>query len=279
LPGSQSNLCVVALAYYPEYLGSLRKSVETLSRVAEVNAVALVLNNSCLNSSTFQDSCRNFYCVKHDNTGAEFGGYQAGLDIITKNVSKPFDLIIINDTATTHYRLKKEHLRAFTRSMTEKVPNRVVGQVDRSPLPSLQIDDLETSRWVRSNLVGLDHRALMALDYKVYQPSLNDYINNSATDFFTEHIKATTQEHISQWLFGKDGLTWYGAAPLTVHNCEKMAAKARSIVQELHLAMRLEKNKTRFIQPKRTLLERFSVKVKTVLEPSFRFKSDGSRVG
>jgi hypothetical protein len=278
LLGSKSNLCIVALAYYPEYLSNLRDSVKVLSCATHVNALALVLNNSQLNDSTFRDICSNFYCVRHDNGGAEFGGYQAGLDIIKQNVSTPFDLIIINDSATAHYRLMKEHLKAFTRSMTNEVPNRVVGQIDRSPLPSLQIDDLETSKWVRSNLIGLDHDALLALNYQVYQPYLSDYLNDSVDSFFTEHIKDTTRQHISQWLFGKDGLTWYGAAPLTAHNCKKMAAKARSIVQELHLAMRLEKNKTRFIQPKRTLPERITVKVKRILDFPFRFKSQGSRV-
>jgi hypothetical protein len=267
--GSKSNLCIVALAYYPEYLANLRDSVKALSRATEVNALALVLNNSQLNGSTFQDICRSFYCVRHNNGGAEFGGYQAGLDIIKQNVSTPFDLIIINDSATTHYRLMSEHLKAFTRSMTNEVPNRVVGQIDRSPLPSLQIDDLETSKWVRSNLIGLDHDALLALDYQVYLPYLNDYVNDSVDSFFTAHIKATTRQHIAQWLFGKDGLAWYGAAPLTAHNCKKMAAKARSIVQELHLAMRLKKNKSRFIQPERTLPERISVKVKGILDFPF----------
>jgi hypothetical protein len=241
------------------------------------------LNNSRLNGSTFQDICGDFYCVRHDNTGAEFGGYQAGLNIIKQNSSAPFNLIIINDTVATHFHFMKEHVRAFMRSMDDERPNRVVGQVDRNPLfrsRSLQIDDLETSRWVRSNLIGLDQDALLALDHRIYQPYLNDYITDSVDNFFTEHIKANTREQISQWLFAPDGLRWYGAAPLTEYNCAMMAAKARSIVQEYHLAMRLEQNKTLFIQPKLTLPERIAVKVKKFLEPHpFPFKSDGDRVG
>jgi hypothetical protein len=264
--GSKPNLCIVALAYYPEYLGSLRESVKAISHAADVNAFALVLNNPRLNGSAFQDLCSNFYCVRHDNRGAEFGGYQVGLDIIKQNFSTPFDLIIINDTAATHYRLRKEQVNSFIRSMADERPNRVVGQVDRGP--SLQIDDLETSRWLRSNFIGFDHNAILALDYKIYQPYLNDYLNDSADTFFTDHIKASTREKISQWLFATDGDAWYGAAPLTEYNCAKMAAKARSIIQEFHLAMRLEQNKTLFIEPKLNLLERISVRVKEIIRPA-----------
>jgi hypothetical protein len=142
VPSSKPNLCIVARAYYPDYLGSLREAIKTISQASDVSAFALVLNSSRLNGSMFQDICSNFYCVRHDNTGAEFGGYQAGLDIIKRNFATPFDLIIINDTAATHYRLMKEHIRAFIRSMADERPNRVVGQVDRTR--ALQIDDLET---------------------------------------------------------------------------------------------------------------------------------------
>ena len=263
---SKSKLCVVALAYYPDYFGSLLETVKTISQTVEVNGVALVLNNSRLNGSPFQDICSNFYCIRHDNTGAEFGGYQAGLDIIRQNLSTPFDLIIINDTAATHYRLPKEHLKAFLRSMADERSNRVVGQVDRSS--SLQIDDLETSRWVRSNLIGFDHNALLALDYKIYQPYLNGYLNDSVDEFFTDHIKASTREKISQWLFAAGGHAWYGAAPLTKDNCTKMAAKARSIIQEFHLAMRLEQNKTLFLEPKLNLQERILLRIKEIMKPA-----------
>lgn len=275
MPRSKPNLCIVALAYYPDYLGSLRETVKTISQAADVNAFALVLNNSRLNGSMFQNISNNFYCVRHDNTGAEFGGYQVGLDIIKQNFTAPFDLIIINDTAATHYRLMKEHIRAFIRSMADERSNRVVGQVDRTR--ALQIDDLETSRWVRSNLVGFDHNALLALDYKIYRPCLNDYLNDSADTFFTDHIKASTREKISQWLFATDGHAWYGAAPLTEHNCTKMAAKARSIIQEFHLAMRLEQNKTLFIEPKLNLQERISLRVKEIMKPTIPLQIAGRR--
>jgi hypothetical protein len=266
VPNSKPIVSVVALAYYPDYFGSLRETVKTISQMADVKAFALVLNNPSLSGSLFQDISSNFYCVRHDNTGAEFGGYQVGLDIIKQKFPRAVDLVIINDTAATHYRLMKEHLRAFIRSMADERPNRVVGQVDRSP--SLRIDDLETSRWVRSNLIGFDHNALLALDYKIYQPHLNDYLNDSADDFFTDHIKASTREKISQWLFAKDGHSWYGAAPLTKDNCTIMAAKARSIIQEFYLAMRLEQNRTVFLEPKLNLQERISLRVKEVVKPT-----------
>jgi hypothetical protein len=265
---SKPNLCIVALAYYPDYLGSLREAIKTISQAAHVNAFALVLNNPQINGAKFQDLCNKFYCVTHDNTGAEFGGYQAGLDILKRNFSAPFDLIIINDTVATHSRLTKEHLRAFVRSMADDRPNRVVGQVDICR--SLRIDDLETSRWVRSNLIGFDHAAISALDYKIYQPHLNDYLNDSVDTFFTDHIKASTREKISQWLFAKEGHAWYGAAPLTEDNCAKMATKARSIIQEFYLAMRLEQNKTIFVQPKLGLLERVSLRGKKIFKHSIQ---------
>jgi hypothetical protein len=276
VPSSKPNLCIVALAYYPDYLGSLREAVKIISQVVNINAFALVLNNSRLTGSIFQGISDNFYCVSHDNTGAEFGGYQVGVDTIKRNFSGPFDLIIINDTVVSHSRLMKEHLKAFIRSMADDRPNRVVGQVDSSR--SLQIDDLETSRWVRSNLLGFDHKALLALDYKIYQPYLNHYLNDSADTFFTDHIKASTREKISQWLFATEGHAWYGAAPLTEDNCTKMAAKARSIIQEFHLAMRLEQNKTLFVEPKLNLKERISLRIKKIIKPALPTKSDGGRV-
>jgi hypothetical protein len=123
---------------------------------------------------------------------------------------------------------------------------------------------------VRSNLIGFDHAAISALDYKIYQPHLNDYLNDSVDTFFTDHIKASTREKISQWLFAKEGHAWYGAAPLTEDNCAKMATKARSIIQEFYLAMRLEQNKTIFVQPKLGLLERVSLRGKKIFKHSIQ---------
>jgi hypothetical protein len=132
---------------------------------------------------------------------------------------------------------------------------------------------------VRSNLIGFDHVAIAALEYKINKPHLNDYLKDSVDMFFTDNIGQSTRDKISRWLFTADGHGWYGATPLAKDNCAKMAAKARSIIQEFHLAMRLKENGTIFIEPKLNALERLSLKIKKIVRPLLRSDAMGSDNG
>jgi hypothetical protein len=269
---SGKPLCLVALAFYPEYLDNLRDVIKKIADITEIHSLALVLNNSniSLNERTtnFQDLCQFFYCVRHDNTGLEFGGYQAGLDLLRRNILSNFNLIILNDARAVHYTLFKEDIRAFLRKLFEDRPNRVVGHVE-STNPEIRIDDFKSSKWVRSNLIGFDHHALAAIDHKIYLPYLNGYIVDAprVEVFFSEHLGFETKSKISRWLFETKAHAWYGAAALTQDNCSAFALKARSILQEYHLSMRLDRNNVTFLDPE---LSRRELIVKTLKARSWR---------
>jgi hypothetical protein len=74
--------------------------------------------------------------------------------------------------------------------------------------------------------------------------------------FFHHDLDVTLQTDLSTWLFGGDGLSWYGARPLTKDNCQRMAFKARSILQEWFLSLRLDEYKVAIASPQLSMAER-----------------------
>lgn len=242
----------VGLVYYPKYLPYFISKIYNLNKLFKFDAVRLVLNNPALDPGEVERLCnqkwKNFKVITHDNAGQEFGGYQCGVDDLL-SVSAAFDLIVANDTLDIHHRTYAAGLRSFHSAFRGVGERKIfVGKIDNYRR-LLRIDKLTTSRWVRSNFFGLDSDALDAIGFKIYDESVNALILDAAdeSEFFSQAIGPDLRDYLRNWLFVPTRDSWYGAAPLDATNCRAFAIKARSILQEKYLSMRLSDAGTAFI--------------------------------
>ena len=268
---AEHPLWLVAAVYYPSYLAHLASIVQRISASRPLDLLSIVINGTNISphdaENHFDGLARKRIIHQHDNSGFEFGAYQAGLDLLRSSDDSNFDLIILNDTAGVHYPLNNETLSAFVRTLTiEPWPCRAVGMIDTVPR-ALSIDRFLTSRWVRSNLMGFDAEAISRIGYRIYVPAIDDYVTATADaqSFFSSSVGRSLQDHISRWLFATSGNRWYGAAPLAPENAAKLAAKARSILQEKYLSMRLEQVFAAFLHPALNPGEQRSIRLKSRL--------------
>lgn len=197
--------------------------------------------------------------VAHDNAGWEFGAYQAGHDAL--QATRDFDwLLFVNDTFSTHQRFPGAYETRLVEAVARTVDFPVVvGQIEKLGRSYL-LRGLRTHRWVTTNAFALNRAALTALGGRLWDPSLASAIRDTGDlrAFFAGELDPVLTEHISSWLFEEPPamFRWYGAAPLSAANAERMANKARSILQEKRLAAVLEGASADFVDIKDVGLRR-----------------------
>jgi hypothetical protein len=267
----EKPLWLIAAVYYPAYLAHLGSIIKRISAMRPLDLLSVVINGTNISphdaENHFYGLARKRIIHQHDNSGLEFGAYQAGLGLLKSSYDSDFDLIILNDTVGIHFPLNKEFLSAFVRTLTiEPSPCRAVGIID-TVSRAISIDRLSTSRWLRSNLMGFDAEAISRIGYLIYVPEIDEYVTATADaqSFFSSSVSCSLQDHISRWLFATSGHRWYGAAPLSPDNAAKLAAKARSILQEKYLSMRLEQVFAAFLYPSLNAREQRSARLKSRL--------------
>jgi hypothetical protein len=235
---------LIALSYYPTYFPDLVRRIETFKSRFDLAMTVVVLNNRAISAhsarSALDPKCRPYQILEHSNEGSEFGGYQAGLDCILRGSDGARDFLIFNDTLGIHYELYDEHLDALQRHICDQQSSkRIVGRVDEAD-QLLSLGGLTGNRWIRSNLMFIDHDALKSIDDQLYLPEVANWVHDVADPnaFFGDEVGPATKARISRWLFEPGG--WYDAAPLSCASRTRLCLKATSILQELYLTMRLE---------------------------------------
>jgi hypothetical protein len=241
-----TRIGIVSVHYYDDYV---RQSTAAIARLAArvgaegVVAVAnrrdLVPGLEALSSGIRAKSIR---CIEHDNTGLEFGAYQAGLDRMLE--VDPEWVVFANDSFVVHncfYRVYQNRLLAAL-SIPADGALHVAGEVV-SWARSYSIGGARSNRWLTTSIFAINRAALRALDGRVYHPEIDALIRTSSERhvFFSPALDEALVGHLAGWLFGVPGQgAWYGAAPLTDDSAPRLARKARSILQEKYLSARLD---------------------------------------
>jgi hypothetical protein len=240
-----SDTSLIAVSYYPTYLNEFVSKIHTLDRRLRFSAAVVVLNNPAISLEGTRAKVHLRYgrasVIEHDNSGREFGGYQAGLDFLNPRVGEAGDYLIVNDTFAIHYEFYSEHFAALKRRICDNVlKHRIAGQVDQHQ-ECLSLGELMSDRWVRSNLMFIDSAALKSIRCRLYVPEVDSWILDTSdpAEFFGDQVGPATRAKLSKWLFEPGG--WYGAAPLSIENQRRLCDKARSILQEFYLTMRLNR--------------------------------------
>ncbi|KIG05684.1 hypothetical protein BurMR1_0769 [Burkholderia sp. MR1] len=255
----------VVVIYYANYIARIAKVASALNETQSVRTLRLIINNAEIDDRAvkqhFDYLTAPVYVLRHDNAGLEFGAYQLGLDDLRHAGADDLPCLFANDTVGSHYPINKFFIRKFGRAAQADLgPNIVIGNIDSVPR-RLELCGEHTSRWVRSNLFLMDKQALQNLHNQIYVPALNACINESPNedDFFSDHVAPSLRSHISHWLFSGSPDAWYKSEPLSPDNYRRMAAKARCILQELFLSMRLERAQAALVQPQLSRAEKTMV--------------------
>jgi len=221
---------IIVLLYAPERAAATCRIAKDLHR-ALGGKIVVVINGRRVNHVPL-----NAEVIEHDNSGMEFGGYQAGLDTVG-DVDRA---VIVNDTICHHDTPTSTLLRSFVRQTTRDLHKFALGRVYTNTR-TMRLQGLESSRWIRTHLFALDGAALRALGNRIYCPELDSLITASPhPDLFFGGVTGEMRDLLSRFLFTPGPYSWYAATPLRADNCAAMARKAGAILQEKYLTMRLE---------------------------------------
>lgn len=199
--------------------------------------------------------------VLHDNTGWEFGAYQAGLGQLGE---MPDWLVVVNDALAARQAVSASSLDHLRRTVERSPAHPVIaGQIEGSSR-SFVLAGERTHRWVTTNLFALNRSAVEVLGGRLRDPTLDALVRETAvqSEFFADAVDPVLREHVEHWLFSERGPqdVWHSAAPLGPDNAGFMAGKARSILQEKRLAACLEGASAEFVSTRDT---RFVARVQT----------------
>ena len=207
----------------------------------------LVANNPTVLPALQEAAARSRFAesvLLHDNSGLEFGAYQAGLDRLLGE-GEPDWTVILNDTFAIHQCFSRPMRRHFVHAVTtidDRDTPIVVGQVESLPR-SFELLGIRMHRWITTNAFAVNRGALRALKHRLRCAEPDDLVAGSmpAEAFFSPRLDPVLRDHLSRWLFDPAGAaSWYRAAPLDERNAPALARKARSILQEKYLSARLE---------------------------------------
>ena len=250
---ARPSAAVVSVHYYPEYAAQSLQHLRQMCERLQPERCVLVANNPTVLPALQEAAARSGRAVSvllHDNSGLEFGAYQAGVDRLLGD-GEPDWTVILNDTFAIHQCFSRPMRRHFVHAVTtidDRDTPIVVGQVE-SLLRSFELLGIRMHRWITTNAFAVNRGALRALKHRLRCAEPDDLVAGStpAEAFFSPRLDPVLREHLSRWLFVPDGaVSWYRAAPLDEQNAPALARKARSILQEKYLSARLEAASTIF---------------------------------
>ena len=168
---SRLRPAVVSVHYYPEYV---ERSIRHLRRICDrlqPERCVLVANNRAVLPALQEAAGRSAHAASvllHDNSGLEFGAYQAGLDHLLA-AGEPDWTVILNDTFAIHQCFSRPMRRHFVQAVTtieDRDTPIVVGQVESLPR-SFDLLGLRMHRWITTNAFAVNRGALRALSHRL----------------------------------------------------------------------------------------------------------------
>ena len=249
---------IVSVHYDPRHLSRSAAAACRLARESGAVAHVAVANDASIESGLRQAvaelSAARSDCVVHDNSGLEFGAYQAGLGRLLP--LDAFDWVVfVNDTFGRHRAFPSVHRRhllaALARPSVAGVPM-AAGEVETHGR-SWSILGKRSHRWLTTAVFALDRAALRALGDRVHVPEVDALVRATAdpATFFAADLDPAIADLIRGWILApRSSETWYGAAPLDAANAARMAGKARAILQEKYLSAALDEAGTWFFDIK-----------------------------
>lgn len=246
-----NRLGVICVHYDSNKVIPTLRSLDRITNAARAKRTVFVANQDSARIALAQHAASReaSVVIQHDNSGMEFGAYQAGLDRLLAEF-EPEWVLFANDTFSTHHSFGAVYCEKLVGDLARDFAHpALVGQVVSLPR-SYEIEGLRTHRWMTTNLFALNRAAIRALNARVYRPDLDSLVTATSemSAFFSSRVDAVLREHLEAWLFrAHAGWHWYASEPLQPANARRMARKARSILQEKYLAALLEDRSAAFV--------------------------------
>lgn len=238
------TVAVVSVHFDPERLAKTLSSLRSLRARLDDPRLVYVANSPAAEqalSIAREPAEEQADLLVHDNTGWEFGAYQAGLDRALR--LDPAWILFANDTFSIHQDFPKDYEDSLLSELGRRVEHPIaVGQIV-SLRQSFVIAGQRTHRWITSNIFALNRAAVAAIGGRVYDAALEAAIRETSdrARFFADEVHPVLSAHMAAWLFESgDAPHWYRSQQLDDDNVAAMAGKARSILQEKRLTALLE---------------------------------------
>jgi hypothetical protein len=248
-------VAVVSVHYYESYLDASVRAAADLARRARAQVFVAVANHPDVAErlpklGAMIDVPRVVH-IAHDNTGLEFGAYQAGIESLS--ALDPDCVLILNDTFSLHRYFSRGHRRRLLDALDQSGDAPCAAGEVEALARSFSILGCRTHRWITSSVFALNRAALHALGGRLYRPEVDALVTGLADSerFFSPDLDPVLASHIRAWLLvPREPGTWYAAAPVDAVTAPRLAAKARSILQEMSASAVLEEATTRFVDIK-----------------------------
>lgn len=121
---------LAVLLYAEKRLESVARVAHVIRSIAVPMRLLLVVNNPTLDSATVRRTFagdKRTRVIRHDNSGLEFGGYQAAINSMRDSL--PPRLMVMNDTLGAHDVPTRAYLAAFMRQTAVDEEKLVVAQL------------------------------------------------------------------------------------------------------------------------------------------------------
>ena len=249
-----NKLGIVCVHYDPKNVPQTLRSLDRIRQSVVARRTVLVANHEAawiaLNEWEARRGERS-ELVRHDNSGMEFGAYQAGMDrLLDENENEPEWVLFVNDTFATHQSFGSVYRQKLAADLERRFDYpAIIGRVVSLPR-SYQMDAMRTHRWVTTNLFAINRAAIRALGGRIYRSELDALIveTSDMDKFFDSRVDPVLRDHLEAWLFqARPGWHWYASDPLQPANAAKMAHKARSIIQEKYIGALMEDRAAEFV--------------------------------
>ena len=257
------DVALVCVHYDPEKLGLTLRALQCVDREIRLGQAIYVANHeaawTALKSTSL--TADGAEVIRHDNSGMEFGAYQAGIDRLLAD-GDPEWVLFVNDTFATHQSFGSVYRQKLAADLERKFDYpATIGRIVSVPR-SYQIEGMRAHRWVTTNLFAINRAAIQALGGRIYRSELDALIieTSDIEGFFDARIDPGLREFLEAWLFrARPGWHWYASDPLQPCNAARMARKGRSVIQERYLGALLEDLAAEFVN-----LDELSVAKKVV---------------
>lgn len=194
LEHAKPHVAVISVHYYERHLARSLDRLQSVCAALDASRCVVVSNNPALATTLVETKARIGFIddvVEHDNSGLEFGAYQAGLDHV-RGASDPDWIVVVNGTLAIHQCFASPMRASFVRHVTAAEAADfpvVVGQVE-SLARSFALEGMRTHRWVTTNVFALNRTALRRLDNRIYRPRLDRLIETSddRAHFFSDDM-------------------------------------------------------------------------------------------
>jgi hypothetical protein len=206
----------------------------------------LIIDNSLENG--LQSSIDNYRVISGDNSCLDFSGWEKGLSFLKEHYSLNGDdiLIFCNDSFYRSY--SHRIIDGFRPGdvTPESLQDSVAGFVDRYSAP-VSVLGCRFDRWIRSNFFIMTFNTSRMLGGLVFPLSPEEIFATDRGQFFSETLDISDgyRANLNKWLFGEgQGCDeymdeWHGAANISPENFEYFKKKARAILSEQFLSVKI----------------------------------------